>query len=300
MSRIFRVAHRSTYRYDAAVTESHGEVRMLPRGTHRQSVRSSSVMVHPGPENARERTDWFGNRVVSFAVHEPHDTLVVACVSEVEVRDDLPSWPEAPVAWEEAVRRLQLTVSGLEVGGGAVLDARQYVLESPFTGPSASLRTYAEASFGSGRPLVDAVADLSARIHRDFRYEPGSTAVDTPPDEVLVRRAGVCQDFSHVAIGALRSMGLAARYVSGYLETDPPPGRPKLTGSDVSHAWFSVFVPGQGWLDLDPTNDCVAGERHITTAWGRDYGDVTPLKGVIFSDARRSDLEVEVDVTAVG
>jgi transglutaminase-like putative cysteine protease len=177
-----------------------------------------------------------------------------------------------------------------------VVAARQFLLDSPLVAASSELRAYAEPSFAPGRPLAEAVIDLTSRIHREFDYEPGSTKITTGLHEVLERRQGVCQDFAHLTIGALRSLGLPARYVSGYLETLPPPGKPKLVGADASHAWLSVFVPSTGWLDLDPTNDRVPNERYITTAWGRDYADVTPLKGVVFSSAKKQKLDVSVDV----
>jgi transglutaminase-like putative cysteine protease len=176
------------------------------------------------------------------------------------------------------------------------LAALSYVLDSPQVGGSAAAAAYAVLSFRPRRPILEAVEDLSHRIHRDFRFKPGATAVGTPVEEVLARRAGVCQDFAHLTIASLRSMGLAARYVSGYLETDPPPGQPKLQGADVSHAWASVFVPQIGWVDVDPTNDQTVGDRHITVAWGRDYGDIAPLKGVIFTDGDTTSLTVTVDV----
>ena len=147
--------------------------------------------------------------------------------------------------------------------------------------------------------MVDALADLCRRMHRDFEFSPGATTVSTPIDEVLARREGVCQDFAHLTIGGLRGLGLAARYVSGYLETDPPPGEERLTGADVSHAWVSVFVPGVGWVDIDPTNGQFANSRYVTVAWGRDYADVPPLKGVIYTEGVGQRLEVTVDVTPV-
>jgi transglutaminase-like putative cysteine protease len=170
------------------------------------------------------------------------------------------------------------------------------VLDSPLASTSAVLEEYARPSFPSGRPAIAAFQELATRIHHDFTYEPGSTTVRTTVDEVFAGRKGVCQDFAHLAIGCLRSMGLAGRYVSGYLETRPPPGRPRLVGADVSHAWASIFVSPVGWVDVDPTNDRLVDDHYVTTAWGRDYGDVPPLKGVIFTEATEHELEVMVDV----
>jgi len=175
------------------------------------------------------------------------------------------------------------------------LEARDFVLPSAFVPPDDAVWDYARASFPPGRPLLEAVRDLTRRIHQEFRYDPGFTTIVTPLAEVLAHRRGVCQDFAHLQIACLRSLGLPARYVSGYLETLPPPGKAKLQGADASHAWVSVYDPEQGWTDFDPTNDQLVGEQHITTAWGRDYGDVTPLKGIIFGGGEHT-LEVAVDV----
>jgi transglutaminase-like putative cysteine protease len=173
--------------------------------------------------------------------------------------------------------------------------ARQFVLDSPCAVVVPGVRAFAAPSFPPGRRLDEAVADLSARIHHEFEFDPASTTIATPVAEVLAQRHGVCQDFAHLAIACLRAMGRPARYVSGYLETQPPPGQPRLQGADVSHAWFAAFMPGAGWVDFDPTNDVQPGDRHVTTAWGRDYADVTPLKGVIFGGGAHT-LEVAVDM----
>jgi transglutaminase-like putative cysteine protease len=178
-----------------------------------------------------------------------------------------------------------------------MLAAREFCFESPLVPLSVAIRAYAEPSFPAGRPLVDAVSDLIERIFENFVYDPGFTTVTTPIEEVLRFRRGVCQDFAHLAIGCLRSMGLAARYVSGYLETAPPPGGERAIGADASHAWLAVFVPGGGWLDVDPTNDQIVGTSYVTTAWGRDYSDVSPLKGIVFGGGNSHALDVSVDVT---
>jgi transglutaminase-like putative cysteine protease len=177
-----------------------------------------------------------------------------------------------------------------------MLAAREFCFESPLVPLSVDVRAYAEPSFRVGRPLVDAVAELIERIFEDFVYDPGFTTVTTPLEQVLGFRRGVCQDFAHLAIGCLRSMGLAARYVSGYLETAPPPGEERMIGADASHAWPSVFIPGWGWLDVDPTNDRIVGSTYVTTAWGRDYSDVSPLKGIVFGGGHSHTLDVSVDV----
>ncbi len=210
----------------------------------------------------------------------------------VDVVDTDPLPAVGPV-WGEALDLLTNDLSP------EMLDAREFCFESPLVSTARVVREYAEPSFPPGAPLVDAVTALTERIHADFVYDPGFTTVTTPLDEVLEHRRGVCQDFAHLAVGCVRSMGLAARYVSGYLETAPPPGVERLVGADASHAWLSVFVPGWGWLDLDPTNDKIVGSTYVTTAWGRDYADVSPLKGIVFGGGDFHTLDVAVDVARV-
>jgi len=245
------------------------------------------------PDDYRERFDYFGNRVSYVAIHRPHRTLTVTATSTVEVEDRpgvLSLFGQRP--WEEA----RDAVRNEEVVDP--LDAVQYVLDSPLVAASA-LADYAAATFTPGRPLLDAVTDLCRRIYEDFEYSPGSTSVTTPLAKVFAQRQGVCQDFAHIGIACLRSIGLPARYVSGYLETFPPPGRAKLKGADGSHAWMSVLVPQAGWLDVDPTNDQLANNRYIVTAYGRDYSDVPPLSGVIYTRGKTESLRVLVDVVPI-
>ncbi|MEZ5143369.1 MAG: transglutaminase family protein [Acidimicrobiales bacterium] len=287
----YRVTHRTTYRYETPVSVSYSEARVLPRSLPHQSVRFSELVVDPVPVDERERLDFFGNRVAHFSLEGEHESLTVTATSVVEVQSPgRRTDPDARTSWEE-VRRALATDRDPEV-----IAARQFVLDSPLVASDPSLEAFALASFARDRPLVDAVVDLSGRIHREFAYEPGATTISTHVTEVLERRHGVCQDFAHLAVGCLRSMGMAARYVSGYLETEPPDGSERLVGVDASHAWLSVFVPTMGWFDVDPTNDQVPDQRYITTAWGRDYADVTPIKGVVFNDGGEQDLTVSVDV----
>jgi transglutaminase-like putative cysteine protease len=290
----YRVTHRTEYVYESVVSASFGEAHLAPRDLGDQTCRSATVRIVPEPSEQRERVDYFGNRTLYFAVLRPHTKLTVTSTSEVEVTARAASIPLLGDASWEAVRdRVRRDLAD------DILDAREFVLESPLVEVSAAVRAYAAPSFTPGRSVTDAVADLSSRIHRDFTYTPGATSVTTTLDEVLEQREGVCQDFAHLAIACARSMGLAARYVSGYLETDPPADRPKLQGADVSHAWMSVFVPDAGWLDIDPTNDQLVSDRYVTTAWGRDYGDVPPLKGVIYTEGAKNELTVQVDVVAI-
>ena len=290
----YEVTHRTEYRYEAEVSDSYGQLHLLPRNLPGQRCHAAEVVVDPAPEDYRERLDYFGNRVSYLAIHRPHRALTVTATSVVEV-DDRPSglslfgsrpWEQA----RDAVRDAQVLDP---------LDALQYVLDSPLVEASPAFGDYAQATFTPGRPLLEAVTEICNRINTDFEYKPGSTSVTTPLTDVFAQREGVCQDFAHVGIACLRSIGLPARYVSGYLETDPPPGRPKLKGADGSHAWMSVLVPQAGWLDVDPTNDQLASNRYVVTAYGRDYSDVPPLSGVIYTKGKTESLRVVVDVVSV-
>lgn len=288
----YRIVHRTSYAYDSPVSASYGELYLLPRNTDMQRVVLARVEIEPLPETFGERTDFFGNRAANFAVLKGHTNLTVTATSVVDVmRGTVPDRMSGPT-WEEA-RNILDDRALLETD---ILEARQFRLDSPSVPWSEGVRTFTAESFTTGRGLLDATADLTARIHDQFAYEPGATDLATTPDDLLLLRKGVCQDFAHLEIACLRSHGLAARYVSGYLETVAPPGQVKLQGADVSHAWLSVFVPTIGWVDIDPTNNLFVGERHICTAWGRDYSDVSPLKGVIFTEASENTMTVTVDV----
>lgn len=290
----FQVTHRTEYEYDAAVVAGYSVAHLVPRSFPGQSCIRSTVTVDPVPGEQSERRDYFGNRATWFSVHERHHHLAVTATSVVErvVPEPgfFPGGVTDPSTWTEAVAGLH---ADPDPEG---LMAREFALESPLVPRLAVLEEYARESFVGTRPLLDAALDLSARIYHDFAYVPGATSTSTRLDEVLREKRGVCQDFAHFGIGCLRMLGIPARYVSGYLETAAAPGHEKLVGADASHAWLSVFVPGAGWVDLDPTNDTVPDERYVTTAWGRDYSDVAPLKGVVFSGAGMHALKVAVDV----
>jgi transglutaminase-like putative cysteine protease len=288
----YRVLHRTSYVYESIVTASYGVVCLLPRDTPAQRVVSYGVTVVPEPDSYGEHTDFFGNRVANFSVLEGHTELVVTTSSVVDVAArQLPAFGTGPT-WERAVEIVRTS------DDPDMIDARQFLLASPSAPVSDAVRTFAADSFAPDRHLVDVLGDLTARIHDGFAYKTGVTTLETTPDELLALRKGVCQDFAHLQIACLRAFGVPARYVSGYLETLPPPGRPKLVGADVSHAWVSAYLPTMGWVDLDPTNNVFVGERHICTAWGRDYADVSPLRGVIFTEAKSNTMTVSVDVTA--
>ena len=288
----FHITHKTHYAYPQAVGRGYNIAHLQPRTTERQSCRFSRILVDPQPTLVNEWLDYFGNPAIYFALQQDHNQLTVTAVSEVEVQPPPTLLQQGYAsAWED-IRQQLASASGWD----ADFEARQYLLASPFVGLEPGLAEYAAPSFTPGRPLLAAVEDLMGRIHADFTYDPAFTSIATPLREVFAHRRGVCQDFAHLAIGCLRAQGLAARYVSGYLETQPPPGQDRLQGADASHAWFAVYLPGHGWVDFDPTNNQIPFDRHITTAWGRDYGDVTPLRGVIFGGGEQHQLRVEVDV----
>jgi transglutaminase-like putative cysteine protease len=285
----YRVTHRTLYGYSRPVVLCHNEARLQPRRTARQVCRSSEVTIAPGTAARAEREDFFGNRVLYFAVQDAHEQLTVIATSEVEVSPPPPVIDEDSPPWDALDQGLADDVPV------ETRVARQFALDSACAGAAPDAAAYASPSFPPGRPVLAAVRDLSSRIHREFRFDPESTTVATPVSDVLAQRHGVCQDFTHLAIACLRSLGLPARYVSGYLETQAPPGQPRLRGADASHACFAVYGTRLGWVDFAPTNDCVPADRYITTAWGRDYADVAPLKGVIFGGGTHT-LKVAVDM----
>jgi transglutaminase-like putative cysteine protease len=257
-----------------------------------QQLAKIELNIEPAPATMTERSDYFGNTHYFFAVQEPHKELVVEARSEVRMMGVAASGPQDSLPWEEAVRLLSIDRSP----GG--LDAYQFRFESPRIKLRPEFAAYALQSFSPRRPMREGLLDLTARIHTDFRFDSKVTNVRTTPEEVFRKRRGVCQDFAHLQIACLRSLNLSARYVSGYLRTHPPPGKPRLAGADASHAWVSAYCPGIGWIDLDPTNNIVPSNGHVTLAWGRDYGDVSPLHGLI-QGGGVNDLSVSVDVDAI-
>lgn len=293
--RTYEVHHRTLYTYDDDVTASYGRAYLVPRDAPGQRCTSSALEIRPEAGASSASTDFYGNRSVYFEVHTRHRALDVVSVSTVDVDRPVPDLAGLDgTTWEAAAQRTAA------LGPAAGVDAVDMLLDSPQVARSAVVEEYARGVFVPGRPLGESLVALYRTIHADFTYTSGSTSVSTTIEEVLRRREGVCQDFAHLAVACLRTVGLPARYVSGYLETSPPPGKPRLQGADASHAWASVHVPDLGWVDLDPTNDQPADSRYVVTAWGRDYKDVPPLKGVIFTEAKKSTLTVEVDVIRVG
>lgn len=286
----YQISHRTLYHYAAEVTLCHNQACLLPRELPGQRCLHSRLQVNPGPTQLLERRDFFDNRINYFSLQTPHKTLSITAQSTIEVAPP-PPYPKSP-PWEQV--RTELAQDFSTEG----LNARALALGSVLVGFDPAINEYARLSFKPGRPLLDAVHDLTHRIYEDFAYDPHFTTVVTPLSEVFEHRRGVCQDFAHLAISCLRGLGLAARYVSGYLETLPPPGQPKLQGADASHAWLSVYLPGQGWFDFDPTNDQPRTEQYITIGWGRDYADVTPVKGILYGGGKHK-LDVAVDVDRI-
>lgn len=279
----YRAVHITEYTYAEPVSLCQSEAWLTPRNSMVQTTIESNVRVEPVPAHAQTRLDYFGNSVTRFEVREPHDKLVVTASSIVEVEPRPLTIGFSP-PWEQA--RAMLAAADTE----EALAAFEYCCESPFVVLAPELAAYGGASFSPGRPLFEASRDLMRRIHGEFKYEPKSTSIETTVIEVMRQRRGVCQDFAHVMIGTLRSLGLAARYVSGYLRSGA-----NYQGAEASHAWVSVFVPGSGWVDFDPTNNMMPSDGHLTLALGRDYGDVTPLKGVTLGGGEHT-VNVEVRV----
>lgn len=285
----YRITHTSTYAYAEPVSISHHALRLTPRALPHQTCRQCNIAITPAPAVTRDRADYFGNCLTFVAVQDPHEQLVVNVTSEVEIKPVAAVDPNSTPAWE-SVRDMipnDRTADGLR--------ALEFTFDSHYIRTNAELAAYAAPSFTPRRPMLEAVLDLTARIHKEFTFDPKATTIATPLERVFAQRRGVCQDFAHLEIGCLRSVGLPARYVSGYLQTVAPPGKPRLVGADMSHAWVSVYCPGNGWVDVDPTNNLLVSTSHITLAWGRDYGNVSPIRGVIVGGGQHS-LQVSVDV----
>ena len=281
----YKTRHVTRYRYEATVSQCHSEVRLAPRRLAWQRVLESSIQTDPEAASFQDHADYFGNDVTSFTILESHDVFTTTATSLVQV-DERPDVADAGTPWET----VRADVAGHRRPD--LLEAFEFSLASPFVPCLPALADYARVSFTEGRTIVEGATDLMRRIHQDFRYEPKTTSVGTPLIEAFQSRRGVCQDFAHVMVGALRSIGLAARYVSGYLRSGA------MVGAEASHAWVAVFVPGAGWLELDPTNNVRPGVGHVTLAWGRDYGDVTPVKGIALGGGQQV-VEVEVRVEPV-
>lgn len=286
----YTIQHKTGYAYTEPVSLCHNIARLVPRNTREQTCTNTHIHISPKPDRINEYEDFFGNKVIYFSIEKEHRELSVQVTSEVEKNaSDLVTSRSYPnVSWEKAAT---LTAS-LQ---NDMLEIRQYIFETPMTACDEQILQYAMKSFTPDRPLFEVALDLTQRIFRDFEYKPGHTTIATPLIVLMKERKGVCQDFAHLAISCLRSVGIPARYISGYIETVFPEGTEKLVGVDASHAWFSVFIYDKGWTDFDPTNNCLVSDQHITIGWGRDYADIAPLEGIILSSGSH-ELTVSVDV----
>lgn len=281
------ITHKTAYTYFEPVSLCHNIIRLAPRNTDTQLCKGITVKIHPHPDTIDEYEDFFGNKVIYFSIQQEHRQLTVNVTTEVEKKPATENFNHA--ATIEMVKQELLALSPYSNSIG------QYIFETPMTAWDEEIGQYARKSFTPGRSVFEAARELTQRIYTDFEFKPGITTIATPLSIVMKERKGVCQDFAHIAIACIRSVGLPARYVSGYIETISPPGVEKLVGVDASHAWFSIYIPGQGWVDFDPTNNQLSGNQHITIGWGRDYADIAPLKGVILSSGLH-ELSVAVDV----
>ena len=290
-TRHYEVRHRTEYRYSDYVSSSYSRACLRPRNTPSQQVVSNLIEILPAADVLTEHQDIFGNWSHYIEVRSRHTEFKVHKTSVVTI-----TWPKVDL---DELNRWTVASAAADLRADRQVDAVEY---SGFTLPSdlveltPQVEEYARTILPENRPLGEALTDLYHRVYTDFSYAKGATSTKTTLTELLDQRAGVCQDFAHLAAGCLRSVGLPGRYVSGYIETAPPPGKPKLEGSDATHAWAAAMVPGGGWVDLDPTNDHFADSRYVVTAWGRDFRDVSPLRGVIFTEAKNSKLDVAVDV----
>lgn len=273
-----QVEHETTYAYEGDVELAHHLAYLRPISNAYQEVISSDLDIYPTPDAHQQNKDVFGNQRDFFSYHQTHDRLSVIARLEVISKDLNPETIiRCQVQWEDIRDQLRYAA------GKPYLSASEFVYPSPYVPYVAAIKDYALVSFTPGRRMVDASYELCQRIFKDFKYSPTATEINTPVWEAFKKREGVCQDFAHILIAAIRSIGLSAQYVSGYLLTKPPPGQKKLRGADASHAWASVYCPGipGDWLELDPTNNMIANSNHVRLALGRDFGDVSPLRGVI-------------------
>ena len=287
-----RIVHRTIYGYGAPVTVSQHAARVEPRSLRNQFLEEFSIRIEPEPSVRKTRTDYFGNRICFFSIQEVHSRLEIVAECRVTVVPVTQPVLSLSPRWEQVARLFSDPVSP------EVVEPYEFVFDSPLLSASPALADYARQSFSAESPLLASVLDFNRRIHADFKYDKVATTVATPLEEVIKNRRGVCQDFAHFAIACLRSLGLAARYVSGYLRTEAPADKPAHIGADASHAWFSVFCPGLGWIDFDPTNNVMPETAHITLAYGRDFNDVSPVSGIITGGGKHN-VKAGVTVSVV-
>ncbi len=289
----YQITHITEYEYFQPIAICHNIAKLLIRNTSDQQSIKTNINISPEPDRISEYVDFFGNKVLYFAIQQEHKKLTVSIQSIIEKTVSSPIQVNiySDLAWNE-IPALLLDVTPEHI------TAKQFISETDYTKTSSEIHEYALKSFINGRSFFESTKELMQRIYTDFEFKPGSTNVTTPLIEVMKERKGVCQDFAHLSIACIRSVGLPARYVSGYIETAAPEGKEKLFGVDASHAWFSIYIPNTGWIDFDPTNNIIPSQQHITIGWGRDYADITPLKGVILSSGKHK-LSVSVDVRRI-
>lgn len=291
----YRVRHITEYSYGAPVSLCYNMAHLLPRDTRNQRCLNQKVQINPPPVYQNDGEDYFGNQTFYFSIQEAHKKLVIDVTTDFEISPlDVLQWQT-----QSTLTCGQLRAQLDNPNTPELRMAKEYLLDSPQIRCSEDLKAYAQSTFADDKPVLQAALAFTHKIFSEFKFDPTTTTVATPLEQVLKQRSGVCQDFAHLAIGCLRSVGIPARYMSGYLETLPPPGQEKLVGADASHAWFAVLIPELGWVEFDPTNDLMPSDQHIVTAWGRDYADVTPLQGVIFEGGGSQQLAVSVDVRRV-
>lgn len=287
----YTITHVTTYEYTEPVSLCQNVARLSVRACDRQRFEPSVLSITPDPAVIEERLDYFGNPTHYFTIQEPHRQLKVEAVHQIAVFQPLAVDPDSTAPWEAIRDRLR------HERDPVWFDAYQFSFDSRYVAAAPRYAEFAAASFAPGRPILSAALDLVERVYKGFVYDPKATTIATPVAEVFEKRRGVCQDFAHLMLACFRSLGLSAKYVSGYLSTLPPPGKPRLVGADATHAWVSLFCGDAGWVDLDPTNNQIPDERHVLLAWGRDYDDVSPLKGVILGGGQHV-VKVSVDVRA--
>ncbi|OZI05450.1 transglutaminase [Siphonobacter sp. BAB-5385] len=285
----YKLVHQTQYTYTGNVNNYHGIACLMPKISPRQNCTNFALQITPMPDEISQRTDYFGNTLHHFSIHQPHTQLTVLATSMIETRSSIIT--DLFMTNREVKEQLR-TNHALKT------QLLEYMIPSSFVQWDEEIRSFGADCFSENQSFYQSARQLCHKIYTEFKYVSGFTTIHTPLKTVLKERKGVCQDFSHLAIACFRSLGFAARYISGYLETQPPPGKTKLQGSDATHAWVSVYAPGVGWCDFDPTNDLVPQEKHITTAWGRDFGDVSPLRGIVFSTGKQT-FKVGVDVIPV-
>jgi transglutaminase-like putative cysteine protease len=285
----YKISHTTRYEYGDSASLSHNELFLTPRNTAAQTCTSDMITLSPSPSSVSRRKDYFGNSVTHTTIDIPHALLEISAVSEISL-SPLPVMPgDQTPAWDQVKERLWQHETLAD------LDAFQFVFASPMIPVDRRYAEWIQDIFLPGTPILQAALGLTQKIFTEFKYDPQATNTATPVEASFDLKRGVCQDFAHIQIACLRSLGLSARYVSGYLHTLPPPGKPKLVGADASHAWVSLYIPGTGWIDLDPTNNVMPTDQHLTLAWGRDYSDVTPVKGTVLGGGPHQ-LKVTVDV----